>query len=49
MTLIIDEADQILKVGFEEEMNQILKLIPSMRQTVLFSATQTKKVEELAR
>lgn len=49
MSLIIDEADQILKVGFEEEMTQILKLIPSMRQTVLFSATQTKKVEELVR
>lgn len=47
--LIIDEADAILKIGFEEEMNKILKLLPKERQTVLFSATQTKKVEDLCR
>lgn len=47
--LIIDEADQILKVGFEEEMNAIFEIIPKDRQTVLFSATQTKKVEDLVR
>lgn len=49
MCLIIDEADQILKVGFEEEMKQILSILPSERQTVLFSATQTKKVDDLVR
>lgn len=49
MSLIIDEADQIMKVGFELEMNQILDKLPNERQTVLFSATQTKKVEDLAR
>ena len=49
MALIIDEADQIMKVGFEEEMNQILGKLPTERQTILFSATQTKKVEDLAR
>ena len=42
--LIIDEADAILKIGFEEEMNQILKILPAERQTALFSATQTEKV-----
>jgi len=47
--LIIDEADAILKIGFEEEMNQILKLLPTERQTALFSATQTKKVNDLIR
>ena len=47
--LVIDEADAILKVGFEEEMNQILKILPKERQTLLFSATQTKKVEDLIR
>eukprot|EP00744_Colponema_vietnamica_P001842 GILI01003003.1.p1 GENE.GILI01003003.1~~GILI01003003.1.p1 ORF type:complete len:473 (+),score=143.46 GILI01003003.1:493-1911(+) len=47
--LIIDEADRILEIGFEEDMNQILKLLPKERQTMLFSATQTKKVEDLAR
>ncbi|OGM46946.1 ATP-dependent RNA helicase has1 [Aspergillus bombycis] len=49
-TLIIDEADRILEVGFEDEMRQIAKILPSEnRQTMLFSATQTTKVEDLAR
>uniref|UniRef100_A0A8C6Y7S3 ATP-dependent RNA helicase n=1 Tax=Naja naja TaxID=35670 RepID=A0A8C6Y7S3_NAJNA len=47
--LVIDEADRILEVGFEEEMKQIIKLLPKRRQTMLFSATQTRKVEDLAR
>ncbi|RXM95272.1 ATP-dependent RNA helicase DDX18 [Acipenser ruthenus] len=47
--LIIDEADRILDVGFEEELKQIIKLLPKRRQTMLFSATQTRKVEDLAR
>nr|XP_056717140.1 ATP-dependent RNA helicase DDX18 [Euleptes europaea] len=47
--LIIDEADRILEVGFEEEMKQIIKLLPKRRQTMLFSATQTRKVEDLAK
>lgn len=42
--LVIDEADRILEQGFEEEMHQIMKLLPKERQTMLFSATQTKKV-----
>ena len=45
--LIIDEADKILKIGFEEELKEILKLIPNNRQTLLFSATITPKVEDL--
>ena len=48
--LIIDEADAILKIGFEEEMNKIIKLLPNKaRVTCLFSATMTKKVEDLCR
>ncbi|KAL5711147.1 RNA helicase [Ranunculus cassubicifolius] len=47
--LVIDEADRILEANFEEEMKQIMKLLPKERQTALFSATQTKKVEDLAR
>lgn len=51
--LIIDEADRILEIGFEDEMRQIIKLLPNAeetkRQTMLFSATQTTKVEDLAR
>ena len=45
--LIIDEADKILKIGFEEELKEILKLIPKNRQTLLYSATLTPKVEDL--
>ncbi|KAL7123371.1 hypothetical protein ACP275_01G101400 [Erythranthe tilingii] len=47
--LIVDEADRILEANFEEEMRQIIKILPKARQTALFSATQTKKVEDLAR
>ncbi|CAN1265448.1 DEAD-box ATP-dependent RNA helicase 51 [Linum perenne] len=46
--LIIDEADRILEANFEEEMKQIIKILPKTRQTALFSATQTKSVEDLA-
>lgn len=47
--LVIDEADRILEDGFEEEMHQIIKILPTERQTLLFSATQTTKIEQLAR
>ena len=47
---VIDEADRILEVGFEDEMKAIIKILPKEeRQTMLFSATQTTKVEDLAR
>lgn len=45
--LIIDEADRILDIGFEEEMKQIVNLLPKRRQTMLFSATQSQKTEAL--
>ncbi|QKX54255.1 uncharacterized protein TRUGW13939_01340 [Talaromyces rugulosus] len=48
--LVIDEADRILEIGFEDEMKQIIKILGNgERQTSLFSATQTTKVEDLAR
>ncbi|GAB1599443.1 ATP-dependent RNA helicase HAS1-like isoform X2 [Argonauta hians] len=47
--LIIDEADRILDIGFAEEMKKIIKVLPKKRQTMLFSATQTNKTEDLAR
>ncbi|MES1912352.1 MAG: ATP-dependent RNA helicase [Cercozoa sp. M6MM] len=47
--LAIDEADRILENGFEDEMKKIVKLLPRDRQTLLFSATQTKKASDLAR
>ncbi|EFN81819.1 Probable ATP-dependent RNA helicase pitchoune [Harpegnathos saltator] len=47
--LVIDEADRILDIGFEEEMKQIINLLPKRRQTMLFSATQTEKVTMLTK
>ena len=47
--LNIDEADRILDVGFEEEMKKIIRLLPKKRQTMLFSATTTKKTEDLVK
>ena len=45
--LIIDEADRILDIGFEEEMKQIIRILPTKRQTMLFSATLTDKTNDL--
>jgi ATP-dependent RNA helicase DDX10/DBP4 len=47
--LIIDEADRILEMGFEESLNSILEYLPISRQTVLFSATLSKSLRELSR
>ncbi|XP_020584973.1 DEAD-box ATP-dependent RNA helicase 27 [Phalaenopsis equestris] len=47
--LIIDEADRILEQNFEDDMRQILKRLPEDRQTALFTATQTKEVEDFAK
>lgn len=49
LALVIDEADRILQQGFEDEMRSILKFLPKKRQTMLFSATQTQDVKQLAR
>ena len=46
--LILDEADKLLELGFKEEIIQILHHLPSDRQTMLFSATLSDEVEELA-
>ncbi|KAI6182241.1 RNA helicase [Aphelenchoides bicaudatus] len=45
--LVIDEADRILDIGFEQEMHQILRFLPRKRQSMLFSATKTARVDEL--
>eukprot|EP00731_Ephydatia_muelleri_P028579 Em0020g223a len=47
--LVMDEADRILNMDFEVEVNKILKVIPRERKTYLFSATMTKKVQKLQR
>ncbi|KAF1770608.1 hypothetical protein GCK72_002427 [Caenorhabditis remanei] len=47
--LIIDEADRILDIGFEIEMQQVLRHLPKQRQSMLFSATHSPKVDELVK
>lgn len=46
-TLILDEADEMLSMGFEDELNAILKKVPTDRRTWLFSATFSSEVEGL--
>lgn len=45
----MDEADRILNMDFEVEVDKILRVIPRERRTLLFSATMTKKVQKLQR
>ncbi|XP_071039788.1 probable ATP-dependent RNA helicase DDX47 [Parasteatoda tepidariorum] len=47
--LIMDEADRILDMDFEQEVDKILKAIPRERKTYLYSATMTQKVQKLQR
>ncbi len=42
--VILDEADEMLNIGFEEDIETILKDIPENRQTILFSATMNKRI-----
>jgi ATP-dependent RNA helicase DDX18/HAS1 len=49
LAFVMDEADRILEQGFEDDLRSIIKILPKQRQTMLFSATQTKRVEDLAR
>ncbi|EGR29308.1 hypothetical protein IMG5_158860, partial [Ichthyophthirius multifiliis] len=47
--LILDEADKLLNMDFEKDINKILDVLPKKRNTFLFSATMTNKVNKLTR
>lgn len=47
--LVLDEADRIMDMGFQRTVDAIVGHLPKQRQTLLFSATQTRKVSDLAR
>ena len=45
---ILDEADRMLDMGFYDDIMQIVKFLPKERQTIMFSATMPKKIQQLA-
>lgn len=47
--LVLDEADRLLDLGFSTSLNKILSYLPRQRRTGLFSATQTKELQQLIR
>lgn len=47
--LVLDEADEMLNMGFKEEIDEILKSIPKDKQTWLFSATMSKDIQRIVR
>ena len=47
--LVLDEADRIMDMGFQSAVDALVEHLPLLRQTLMFSATQSKKVSDLAR
>ncbi|AKD05804.1 DEAD/DEAH box helicase [Pontibacter korlensis] len=45
--IVLDEADKLLEMGFEEELDKVMKALPGKRQTILFSATMEEDVKQL--
>ena len=46
---ILDEADRMLDMGFYDDIMKIVKLLPKIRQTVMFSATMPPKIQQMAK
>lgn len=47
-TLVLDEADRMLEMGFQDALDAIIEAAPKQRQTLLFSATFPEKIEQIA-
>lgn len=47
--VVLDEADEMLSMGFIEDIEEILREVPDERQTLLFSATMPKRIQEVSR
>ena len=47
--LVLDEADRMLDMGFQDELSRIIKAVPEKRQTLLFSATMPPRIRQLAK
>ena len=47
--LVLDEADEMLNMGFKDELDKVLEATPDTKQTLLFSATFPREVEAIAR
>ena len=47
--LILDEADKMLDMGFQDDLNKIISFLPKKRQTLMFSATMPQNIRTLAK